>query len=275
MTPNNKKEPDTKPEDKPDVKPDVKNVPPEKPSKEEETLAIENIDPKEFLKDKTIILKELPKGVGIPKFFVKPDSDPLIRKVEEDEAVLFLTGPYNIGTDKKPVFASFSARVTWLGLARRFISKQVMVGTEGTSPNKNFWKIWTNGCRFWRDQEYIGLIKDPAFITQCFASKNWKIRFILDKVISAKKAEGRLKSHNVQQWLGRPYRLREGAILLGQEVPLNPGEADIILKKIKSKTIKLKKEFSYITKYLEARKKSDIERTVEMARLAAEKAKEE
>lgn len=271
MNPDDKEKSETKPEEKPEIK----DAPPEKPPKEEEPLVIENIDPKIFLKDKTIILKELPKGVGVPKYFVKPDSDPLIRKVEEDEAVLFLTGPYNIGTDKKPVFASFSAKVTWLGVARRFVSKQIMIGSEGKSPNKNFWKIWINGCRFWRNQEYIGLIKDQNFIQECFQSKNWKIRFIQDKVVSAKKAEGRLASRNVQLWLGRPYRLREGAILLGQEVPLNQGEADIILKKIKSKTIKLKKEFSHITKYLEKRKKSDIARTVKMARIAAEKAKEE
>lgn len=268
---------ETDPKEKPEDKSEETTTPPDKKSSDKEddkTPAIETLDPSKFKDDETIDLKAIPKGVGIPKYFSEPDSDLLISQVEKDEANLFLTGPFNIGTEKKPVFVSFSAQITWIGVARRFISKQVYIGTEGTSPNKNFWKIWLNECRFWRNQEYTGLVKDPDFIRQCFESQNWKIRFIKDKVISAKKAEGRLMKHNVQLWLGRPLRLREGALLLGQEVPLNPGEASLILGKIKNKTLKLGKDYAHITKYLEKRKKSDLKMAAEAARIAKEKEKE-
>jgi len=235
----------------------IKKALEEKALEEKELPSIENLDRKQFSKDKSIIFDDLPSGILIPKYFVNPSTDSSILRIERNEAEMWLIGPINVGTLKKPVRGSISGKVAYIG-PRRFVSKQIKIASLSNSPNKNFWKVWQEAVRLWRNSEAPQIIKDTEFIQECFKSQNWQIRFIVDTPFSQGEAEGRLVKRNVQQWLGHPYRLRESAILLGQEIPLKAGEAATMLGKLKVKEITLAdKKFEYILDYLQKKKKSD------------------
>jgi hypothetical protein len=247
---NNAKNKTTKPDEvqKPLEDPDVK---PEE--QEEESPVVEGIPVSEFKSDKTIILKELPKGLTIPPYFRRPSGDTQIKALEHMHAMEFLRGPLLFGNKE----ISISARVTYIG-TRRFLSKQVKVGYKSTSPYTNFLRIVEKPVRFWRNQETVDLIKDPDFIYECFASTNWQIRLVVDVPLERKEAKEKLFARNKEQWLGHKLRIRVSAIQLGQKVPLHPGEAELILAGIQKKEIHIAKEHSHILKYLQSMKERDI-----------------
>ena len=64
--------------------------------------SIENLNRKQFSKDKTIIFDDLPLGIMIPKYFVNPSTDSSILRIEKNEAEMWLIGPINVGTNKEP-----------------------------------------------------------------------------------------------------------------------------------------------------------------------------
>lgn len=185
---------------------------------------------------------------AIPKYFNDPAiDDEATLKLQKLQAFHWLCGT--------SIYAkggmSFSAKITYTG-PRPFMSRQIMLAKRSIAPNKGNWKTFIGSARIRRGQEYSGLVKDTKYIFDLLHTKggkqNFKVRFVQDEPLAVKQEKARFLQRDETRILNLPYRIRKDQIKLGIKIPLNPGEAAVILKELSEEG--LPKSSKHISEYL-------------------------
>lgn len=173
--------------------------------------------------------------VQLPRFFHE-------RATNRDEEKELYTDALNWFLGLKDYAGSYSAFITYLGPGR-VQSRNISIATRSARPNRGNWRLYTAPVRFFRGQEAGQRIKDPKFIKDALASKNYNVRIVKDEKVKRKDIREKVIKKKEQRTLGLPQRLRFDQIKQGlPEVPLNPGEAQEFLAKLEAEGHKMSNE---------------------------------
>ena len=167
-------------------------------------------------------------AVELPAYFTTKYPNYQDEKKAEQEAIRWFLG---LDKDNKPVANSYSAKITYVGY-RNSISKQIKLAKRAINLKSNNWKMFLGTVHFFKNQEVVTLIKDPAFIKEALSSDNYKVRIILDSKIKKQELKSQHFAKDDERILKMKPRLRCSMIAAGLQPPLHKGEAKQFLQEL-------------------------------------------